>query len=468
LVEEPLNKMSPPDWNWADFLGIKLAEIIHDFSSVLPVDIVEEIKISLDHAAHSIFRRNVLAGYTNIAVKGGCITAAAGEMLDNPALLRYGTRRLESIVEHFHFHGGFNEYNSPTYLGIVLDVCEIGLRIIKTPEARTYCEQIWELAWKSVADHFHPATRQLCGPQSRSYSDFLSENFSAYLGNRTGLWTQDGTIENSGPPCPTHILERFRCLPISPLQTEHQYINREDGHATKGTTWFAENACLGSVSHGITWHQSRPLLGYWGNTNQASSIRIRVLRDGLDFSSGFVWNAQEGPRVLTAWNFLTDGGDFHPHLDKPEGGIFTSRDLRLRYELKGGNISARKLSDNQFELASGNYRAVIHTMPSLFAGIEIKWQLTIEPDFVAVDGICSLSDEHLNFQNIDEVLIVSGIELLEPEQNPTTTKIRGTRTSDNIQYEWHLKDKLLQLESPIRPVAQNETNKYGRIELGNQ
>ena len=57
LLEEPLAAMAPPDWNWADFCGALLAEMLAVEGDALPGDLAAEMRASLGHAAWSIFRR---------------------------------------------------------------------------------------------------------------------------------------------------------------------------------------------------------------------------------------------------------------------------------------------------------------------------------------------------------------------------------------------------------------------------
>ena len=80
--------------------------------------------IALCGAAQSIFRRNVQPDYTNIAVMGAVVCAAAGEILDAAWLLDYGRRRLAACVAHTEYHGGFNEFNSPTYTVVAVQECQ--------------------------------------------------------------------------------------------------------------------------------------------------------------------------------------------------------------------------------------------------------------------------------------------------------------------------------------------------------
>ena len=40
-LEEPLSEMAPPDWNWADFCGARLAMILTYHADSLPAELVE-------------------------------------------------------------------------------------------------------------------------------------------------------------------------------------------------------------------------------------------------------------------------------------------------------------------------------------------------------------------------------------------------------------------------------------------
>ncbi|MHB8902948.1 MAG: hypothetical protein ACYC6Y_29660, partial [Thermoguttaceae bacterium] len=81
LLEEPVDKMSPPDRNWADFLGAQIAVLLKEYPERLPGGLVEAMRTSLRHAAVEIRKRDVQPNYTNIAIMGGGVCAAAGELL---------------------------------------------------------------------------------------------------------------------------------------------------------------------------------------------------------------------------------------------------------------------------------------------------------------------------------------------------------------------------------------------------
>ena len=110
LLEEPLEKMDSIDLNWADFCGSAIAQILVDHRHQLhDADLEKQMREALRHAATAIRKRNVGAQYTNIAVLGGGVCAVAGEVLEDDDLLRYGRRRLQSVVIHNHKVDSFAE-----------------------------------------------------------------------------------------------------------------------------------------------------------------------------------------------------------------------------------------------------------------------------------------------------------------------------------------------------------------------
>jgi len=120
FAEEPLEKMSPPDWNWADFCGTQLLQVAHEHMNRLPDELQQQVKDSIIHAAYSIKRRNVGPGYTNIAIMGTYVTLTAGELFGVDELTDYGKKRLKRFYDYTFEQGSFREYNSPTYTVVAI------------------------------------------------------------------------------------------------------------------------------------------------------------------------------------------------------------------------------------------------------------------------------------------------------------------------------------------------------------
>ncbi|MEV1170801.1 hypothetical protein [Nonomuraea sp. NPDC049784] len=391
FMEEPPEQMRPADWNWADFIGVRLAQVLAVHDAQLAPDLRGRVRAALHHAAMSIFRRNVDPGYTNIAVMGAVTTAAAAEILggtvrDAPGtelLLDFARRRLRTVLALHHEAGGFTEYNSPAYGRVVLEELERAALIVTDPEFRAVAEQLRERTWAALAERFHPGTGQLAGPMSRAYHDWLQPDLAEYLQAQTGapvvLREKAATrVPLLVPPlpCPPAVAERFAALPSVPFQVRTRF-----GGETAGTSWLTEDACLGSADEEFAWVQRRPLLGYWRTPDDpAVVLRARMLLNGHDLSAAWCRQYQDGPRVLSAWWLSYDSGDFHPALDKPAGSVFHIDDLRLSITVRGRGVKVRELRDGVFALCAGDRQAVVHTVPAEFLGLTRTWRAVEEED----------------------------------------------------------------------------------------
>jgi hypothetical protein len=443
LLEEPLEAMAPPDWNWADFCGARLAQMLIDHASALPDDLQTAMRASLGHAAWSIFRRNVGPGYTNIAIMGAGVTVAVGEILNEPRLVDYGRRRFRRIVELAAAIGGFTEYNSPTYTLVALHECERTLHLVRDASAREDCEWLRRLAWRTIAEHFHPGTQQWAGPNSRAYSDWLGAGPAHYLSEQTGVSIAPHSNARPGAdvrlipalPCPPELVERFRALPEPEVVT----VQRCTSDTRPGldlprvaTTWFTEVACLGSVSRDNLWTQRRVLSAYWRTGDDpAVVLRLRFLHDGQDFASAVVRNAQDGPRVLSVFGLLTDRGDFHGTLDRPQDGLFSATDFRVRYELTGVNTMAEQIDEHTFAVGAGDHRAWIHTSEGRFGSEELVWEAGAEGGRAWVDGVCYRGTRQaFDLSEVGDMVVTAGLELLSVDQSPSKAGVAFEHPED--------------------------------------
>lgn len=437
LAEEPLEKMSPPDWNWADFCGARIAMMLHDDAGKLPEGLVKEMRAGLGHAAKAIVRRNVGPDYTNIAIMGGGVCAAAGEILEDKALLEYGRARLQRVVEYAARNGGFQEYNSPTYTMVALFEAERTLHLVRDEATRRAAESLRQTAWQVIAGSFHPGTQQWAGPHARSYSDYLFPSVAAYLTDQTGAEvrahpsTGDSRrrLQEVLPhlPCPEALRERFRALPADPLEIRRTFLRREsEADSLIGTTWLAADACLGTINRGTFWTQQRPLIAYWKTGDDpAVVLRLRFLHDGRDFASMGVRIGQRGPRALATAFALAGQGDWHPGLDRPKDGTFHADDFRWRFELRGKGVGVETLADGRFALKAGERRMVVHALPGRFAGEDVVWETGRDADAAFVDAVCYRGPrKSFDFRKPPQTLLAAGVELLrtgEPaaERGPT-------------------------------------------------
>ena len=115
LMEEPLAKMSPPDWNWADFCGARIAQMLVDDRAKLPEDLAADDAKQPGpcRPGHPQAKRG--ADLHEHRDHGRRRVRRRGRVARRRGVLDYGRRRLQKVVEHTAHHGSFNEYNSPTY-----------------------------------------------------------------------------------------------------------------------------------------------------------------------------------------------------------------------------------------------------------------------------------------------------------------------------------------------------------------
>ncbi len=357
-AEEPLAAMTPPDWNWADFLGRDLAFILFRHADRLTADCRASIETALRHAARSIIRRNVAMSYTNIAAKGTFVTLAAGQWLDDQELTDYAVERVRRLTDQIRDAGSFAEYNSPGYWAITLEAITAIGQYIKAPAAVAGAAWIANRLWRHFIQRWHRPTGQLSGPMARSYGDDLAANAPvlALLAKATG----------QEPPFDAVPLEQQALSLVVPaildvkvseavldalLDSPTGQIRERFSHSTaagrrhpiQGTTWRTPRATLGTANTSEFWLQRRPVLGYWTGPDDADQnrpwerqrhVRLRFCKDDFDFSSAVFCSVQAGGHVLWAVGFISPGGDEHIGLHKIESGqSFSARSLKLIFEI---------------------------------------------------------------------------------------------------------------------------------------
>ncbi len=464
LDEEPVSRMAPPDWNWADFIGAGLCHILREYRDRITPKLAGEIEMSLRRAAWSIFRRNVQPNYTNIAIMGAAVTGVAGELLAEPLLLEYARRRLRKIIDDTHEVGGLTEYNSPNYTFIALFETERILQLSTDPELTATAEELRHFIWGEIASHFHPATGQLGGAQSRAYREFLPQVYAEFLSEATGARIVpapavqrdfcSGVLAFDGichRPCPPELAGRFRALPEAETELVQRYVKREpDSRSTRGTTFLTPDLVLGSVSDNCCWVQSRPLLGYWvGPDGTPAMFRARFLKDGVDFSSGNFLAAQSRNRILCGTGLIRNFGDYHPTLDRPADGVFEFRRLAFRFDLAGKEAEVHSRSDGRFELLCGSYKVLIFPGEGRFGSQPIRVETGSHENRAWMDLV--FYDGPVRREAFDESLVfygIAGIEVL-PAAGESGLSLPAAEPAGNFVLATWAK---LKLKLPIHPV----------------
>jgi hypothetical protein len=448
-AEEPPSEMAPPDYNWADFIGLTLCRLLHRYPDRLDEAEAAAARGALARAGYAIFRRNVGPGYTNIAVKGAVVTACAGHLLGAPFLADYGTRRMQVWVEHSRSQG-INEYNSPTYNLVALGACEAALEIVPAGAFKEAVAAAHRLLWSGLAEHYHQPTAQIAGPFSRCYSDLLGDTVRALIAQ--GAVADPPTLDF---PCPEDLRQHFRAAVTTAVERRDTFqAARGTRPAVQGTTWVDGDACLGSVNRDSLWWQRRALIAYWNDDSGRPVVaKLRVLKDDRDWASTEALFLQRGPRALLGIGLLTDQGDHHPSLDRPSDGRFAARALRLRLELHAADGRVEDLGDGRYALLAGGHRLLVHGLPGALGTDAVAWASGSDHGLHWVEARIALDPE----RRLDPVAaaplhLACGIEVL-----PSTAAVgRGptwTRRDEQATLTWPEHDLILAYPATAQSYA---------------
>lgn len=469
-LEEPLDRMAPPDWNWADFCGVQLLAAWMGHRTRLDPAVAAMVRESIGHAARSIRKRDVGPGYTNIAIMGTYVTLVAGEQLEDAALAAYGKARLRRLHAFVTSQGSFSEYNSPTYSIVALTELTRILAHARDEAGRQLAREIHDLAWRHVAVHFHAPTRQWTGPQSRSYGDDLRRS-PATLAFLEAACAGEASLGAGDPlplgldacrlavECPASLRSHFRELKTARGVVE-TFIPASPGRSgaarpVVGTTWLDPRFALGTVNRGDFWNQRRPWLACWGTVAQPVIVRARFLKDGVDFCSALVFSDQHEGRALSTVVFADDYGDFHPSLDRVRDGSFKARDLRLRLECCG---SPKDVVWSGIKEPAAVVRALdrgielrLRPGTGVFDGKPVRWERCATAGIEGLDAVLySGAESVVDLKSIREAFLVFGASV-GPKDRPEEGVVESAMSGGWIRSAWAGSGRVLRVEAPVKP-----------------
>lgn len=366
FYDEPLDQMATPDWNWADFVGVRLVQIVARHGDRLrTVDdrLRHVVEGALQHASRSIMRRDVKLSYTNIAIMGTYVTIMAGDLLNDTDILGYGRDRLRRFAEFTEGYGGFPEYNSPAYTTVAIVELTRMLRDLRRGEDRELVRCLHDRAWEEAAAHWHAPSGQWAGPHSRSYVTLAgADPRKGYNVVQRGLGKRAKVIPGTPPPSLNHWLVPLRCPDHLVTHFTDPVPNRDlvarVSNATAAVTALTRlrpEYALGVASYGTFWEQARPLIAYALGASGPQAWRLRLLYDGRDLAAGRLFTAVAGNIVLAGVCVANDIGANHPNLDYEWTGRIRTADLRLRLEFLGldRRVSAAASLNETFKVAFG-------------------------------------------------------------------------------------------------------------------
>lgn len=490
FLEEPLEQMSPPDWNWADFCGTQLLQVAIDHMHRLPNDLSSAVKESILHAARSIRKRNVGPGYTNIALMGTYVTLVAGERFDEPELRDYGRQRLRRFYDYTQERGSFSEYNSPTYTSVAIEEISRMRQHVRDEAAQKLLEELNEFAWYHVARRFHPPTDQWAGPHSRCYRTLLGNGTRAFLQRGTDdrvefmpaaeAW-ESIDAHRIRLACPNDLHDYFTDLSETRVETEAFRRNDRDEHDIIGTTCLHPDFTLGTANIGDLWNQRRPLLAYWPTPAGPAAMRLRCLHDGYDYASASLFTVQDSADLLGAVLFATDRGDTHISLDRLRNSTIRAEDLRLRLQFEGATgdlaLPDRVDLDEPIDFTSGPIQGTFAVHAAGFDNLPIRLLTGGDSDDRWIDVVLYQGVEReFDFRDIEEAFVIftlslevatPGFRADAPDVYAGMAATLATADSPRKAWSWqrtgHPK---LVLTLPTRPLPTGEQRRASEARLG--
>lgn len=465
--EEPLSQMSPPDWNWADFCGKLLLQAVLRHGNRLPDPLKEEIQAAVYRATDAIIKRNVDPSYTNIAIMGAFVTIIAGEHYHRTDYYAYGIRRLERFRDFTNRLHTFQEYNSPTYALItILELSKLRKESVSN-QVKAICEEMLELCWRMIAEHYHPVLKQWCGPHSRSYSTLLKPEAASFLQIAT-----DGAVDllpmdqlvyspewfGSGIRCPDTYAPYF-------LETQSRTIRelfyRDEKKKFEKTAhaYMTPKYALGTFTREIMWNQCRSFIAYLDNGGGAAYIHLRVLNNGYDYCSALLTSQQQEGDVIGAIQFFTNGGDTHPNLDK-KGGRIETEDFRIRFEVGGklDGTQCKLIQPDEATIVMGELQASLRLLYGEFqdsaeeAPTPLQWTIHQQSglwciDLVIYSGVARM----LDFQHIHKLACIFAVSLKESSEITMETMVIKDEEKGCISAVGRSVDRELMVTIPWKP-----------------
>lgn len=401
FMEEPLDKMAPPDWNWADFCGKELLHIFMEHGERLDADVREMVRQAVIHCCNSIRRRDMGPHYTNISIMGALITMAAGEAFSLESLIAYAKKRIDTLYEFNMSHGAFQEYNSPSYTWVVVDNLAALMPYIKDEDCRKKFQDINDLAWRCIAEHYHYQTKQWAGPHSRFYAMLEDTQLLMRIQRALDYRIQLVSLDEEGlaDKLPMGF---FSSDSVCPAQYAHYFT--EPTKEAEVDAVFVYGNCpadreiavcrqkeaynLGTFYKSTFWNQRRNHISYFGTEEKPVYCGMKCLHDFYDYSSGLMVTAQDGMRTISAVGFGTDGGDTHPSLDMVKDASIEAFDLRIRFEIGGAvdKITAIQEEEGRFLIDMGGEKIRIVFPYAKFGDNPISYTVTEEKEHINETG----------------------------------------------------------------------------------
>lgn len=463
LLEENLQQMMTPDFNWANFVSNQLVYVLKKRSNYLSAEMQKRLIESLIAAAECTKRRNVAPDYTNVSFMSIVTLACAGEIGDMPQLLNIAKQRLQKACSYNRYSGNFSEYNSPVYSLVSIEELTRLKFLIDDADCKCCADDLLQLAWESLLKHYDRIRYQLCPPHSRAYCDFiLNRDLETMIYVATdGKYGDPGDgmstffklplklpaeLETylSEPPKDNYIEEIFyHQNTIRDAEEEMVIIPDMDCPDLKAYSYISKRYSMGAFEKTDLWAQRRTDMIYWGNAADLKAIRFRCIATDTDYCSAMAYSAMFQNGILSTAGFAVDHGAFHYLLDHDKNGILKTQKLFFCFDIMGKEIEIRQ-KQNQFIVYDEGTSIFIHIVKAVFDDQDMMCAINHQKNRIEV--ICYEDGREVDFNHIGQCYMVFTMSVDEKMQNIKTEVCNKTVCATAM-----FQGKWLEITSPAVP-----------------
>lgn len=157
------------DPNWREFVSLGLMAIRERYGEALRRDLASQIDQALVLAGEGSAPRPVPTAWTNVALMKALLLDVAGHLGGRREFGDQAAALAREIDAQFGRFGTFCEYNSPTYAGVDALTLAMWRMFAPSETLRTLGVKLETRLWDNLAEFYHPALGNLCGPYGRAY-----------------------------------------------------------------------------------------------------------------------------------------------------------------------------------------------------------------------------------------------------------------------------------------------------------
>lgn len=460
-MEESLDDMKAPDYNWANFVGKALIDVCANYADKLDAELVATLKTAIRNAVQCTIKRNVGLDYTNIIVMSCLTLISAAELLEDAELLAFGKTRLKNFYEYTKFNGAFSEYNSPNYGRTVLSDVARMLKLFKDEECRAIAEYLNEVTWEMLGTHYNKHINQLAPPQMRAYQDVDRGSLALIVYNGTG---------GKYGKCPDNYedykklvsMEELCCVPTCPEKCLHFfeadervvalpfYQKNDLRKAGEDVTivrefdspdLFAYSFQTPAYSMGAfrlcdTWNQRRNVMVEW-DKDAPKSFRLRGIHNDYDYCSMMAFVEMDKNNMLGQLGTVTDRGSYHYILDKDKSGVYDVEELCFRFELGGSCENVTIEADGKdFYIRDCGLVIKLHVEKWVFDGKEAPVYVSADGKMVILEGYRGESKQ-LDTTALADTYGVFTMSVIDEAHGEKTEAITWNETADGkVESAW--------------------------------